>query len=409
MNYDNKKYNFDLRALEREADLSYTAYSLEKNNESRTRLCMAIKDLAFAILSVGKTWKNYKIDRNEVAYDYCVYLYQRIERGFIPEGREDGKYGKRFPWQMYIALNLIGIVIASVRVDKREELKGSMDDLLADSEDKENVTPDTQFDIKVYKNSLFSALKLFYNNSEINRLFPLCRDVLSNYPHHKTNNPEVAKFCSILLSLSKKLIKDNKLQTLVTTDYKTFSTSFKDAMSNSVFLATLEGMPENCKPLLLSCDMDSFYRLVVSYGGTTVSIPTIAELNTVMLTSAAISKAISDGQNPYTVADDLKRKNVTKGVTTKDMHQMITKVMDASKMSKEEDPSQPIVKILLKSMESLLNMLDSMESKINDSSFEDCYKSYTDVSMSLNKFLESLSSVANLEAKRLESEISKKS
>jgi len=401
-----KKYNYDLRKMERDLEDSYRKMIDTPTEETKTTFIISIKEISLAILRVGTYWKQFKVDFEEVSYDYSVYVYERIFfKNWRPEGKENIQ-GKRirFPWQKYIRLNLRNIIFGFVDKDYRLDFFEDISDLI-DAEDQSDYCGSFFDDKRITKSEfsrkMYSGIKMFYPWEEIKRLYPISMKLLPVFlkgKKYKQSLPEdIKKFLSIIISLSKRV-------SYLTSDKFTITesvSSFKDALASStrstIFLASLIDNKIYNRELILSLDIDSLYRLAYSVGGETIRVPSVKELNNLIGMVVASGKSIVEDRDPLDCIAEAKDDMSLSYSTIKDIriNEMMKNMVTSHKLNFQSESSDSIMSQLLLSTKTLKFLLEKISEKSSDMSQSEALNKYSELSESFTLFLNSLTSISS--------------
>lgn len=341
-----KVHRFDLPKLEGELHQAYLDHLKEDDEQTRTNLFKTIRAIAHAILMVGKHSK--KIEPEEAAYEYAVYLFERIITGTF---KPDIKGG--MPWQQYINLNVKHIV--NSRKNESANFIELADDLeLLINKDEQDTLELRRNDLpSLYKNELprqlYEGLRIYYTREEIDRLLPLSLDLLHVNPKYMVNDKmpgDIKDFSIVMLSLAKRLAKDGNSIFYENVSKKELNKVLDQCLRSSIFLSSVIDTNFFPKELLLALDIDSLYRIVQISGGKKMRIPTQRELDTLIGAVVTVSKMITDGK-------DLKK---TLRETKKDLdlvfsHQVnvqnfIRKIIDSIQLIGADQETLPLIAIL---------------------------------------------------------------
>jgi len=234
---------FELRKLELEVDKYYKAIIAKKgkaNDAVKSSFYQCVRDLAYAILKVGK-YKKYDIDFEDISYEYAVHLYMNVADGSF---RPDLKGG--FPWQFYISKNILHVILGVKKGEKQayellEDLNELPEDILVDDE-----VPlvDDSYAMSVLKKAMVAeimrAITIFYPQREVDRLLPMCSTLLSIGPKPSyLSLPKKAKEFSItLVSIAKRVSRKYELERFASLS-PDLNTALRSAVRSSVFLSSV--------------------------------------------------------------------------------------------------------------------------------------------------------------------------
>jgi len=389
------KKSFDLKKLETQALDSYDRWKSEDCTETRTDLFYKVRDLAHAILSVGD-WEKYNIDIEETAYDYAIYLFERILTGFRLEPKENGT---RFPLQHYMNLNIRHVIITLGDDELFKSLVEDMEYLLdttESSEIEEEIQLENQFELKDLKLTLYKSLRVFYSEEEIRRLLPISLEFISEVSRKNIPNTapdDVADFSLVLIALAKRVIKDNN----VTYPYNGSKTELRQILNSSVrssvFLASVVNTDFFPKELLLSVDTDSLSRIVSLMGGKTVRIPTQRELDTLLGTVITLSKNIIEGKTTKKALAESKSDFDLVFCNQINIQNFVSKSMESYKYFGKDQETKPLIHALLSSIKSIESMIDDLVKENKENISEEEIETYSELSKKFSHFAESLDSM----------------
>lgn len=398
----NKNHRFNLTSLEDDALLSYKAWEKDQaNSELRTNVFLTVKELAYAVLSVGDYTK-YNIDYDKCSYEYSLYLFERIIIGtfkMVPHIP-----GTRFPLQAYMRKNIMHIVLTMKNEVAYHELLTDLEFLLEDfSRPSDDLTIESSieninFEVDRFKYSgkLLKSLRIFYSLEEIKRLLSLSLELLYNDPFQFLNNDtpkDIRDFCITLVSLAKRLIKDQNINFDTNVPKEDIKKALTSAVRSTVFLSTVVNTEFFPRELLLTLDIDSLYRLVYILGGQTIKIPTKRELDTLLGAVVTISKSIMEGKDPRVVLNETKKEYDLFFSNTIHMQTLISKALETYNIFSEDKESMPLLNILAMSMGSINILFKQLEKKSENMSTDSIIKEYVELSSSFSKLTESLSNI----------------
>ena len=383
-----KKY--DLIDLESKVDSSYISWKENNNEKTRLALFLAIENLAYAILNVHKT-PRIKSDLKNVAYEYALYLFERIVLGLFTPVFKD-----RMPWQSYIDLNLKHIIFKKEK-DEWLDLISDLEHLVSLDEsiyDTDN-TKATEF-LNDLSFDLLNKLKFFFPEETIKSHLPIAMDIIFSNDFKKKINinkvPEkIRDFINVLIILSKRIAKDHNLNN----SYLSYSKNLDvdSALKSTLFLSSVVNSSFIKKELLMALDLDSIHRLVLVLGGEKVKIPTQREFGTFLGSVSIASKVLFE---------DLPiKKSISK--VKKDMnlvfsHQVnvqtyISKIIEAANLEdlSEKPKDTSVIKALLASIKLYEQLFSSFINKICNNFSEESLRSYVDLSSAIEEHIENMS------------------
>lgn len=390
------KHKYNLRELEDKISESYAGFEKEDNQRSRTQLYLTIKNLAYAVLEVGR-WNS--IDYEEVSYEYAVYLFERIALGkFKPRGYENS----RFPWQHYIRKNIRHIIMAVSGsnhswYDLVEDLERFVDE--GNAEFVEEGAAENHIGKDVLATKLFRSLTLFYDISEIRRLLAISVDLLSDKSRYTIRDdmpPDVKEFSMVLVAMAKRIASDSGIKRDGDIPKSDLLRVLSSSVRSTVFLSTIVNCSFFPKELLLALDIDSLYRLVQVMEGRSVRVPTLREMDTIIGSVIAISNAISEGGSVDEVLKESKEKYGLVFSNHVNMRNFISKSIETYDIFGDmKKPSEPIIKMLLLTVNSLEVLFSKLNKSMDDTTSSDLLDSYKVLSESFNAFTKNLINISD--------------
>lgn len=393
-----KKY--DLKKLEDAALLAFKKWEKQDNEFTRTKVFTTIKDLAYAMMMVSASFDRYNMDPAKVAYEYGVYLFQRIILGeFLMRGYKT----ERFPLQHYMRKNIKHVIYTLKDGDVWKEVTSDLEFLMDQSElgEEEDTIVDTTpepssfLDRRVYAGKLLDLLRMYYSMEEIRRLLPIATEHLySNwYQYVSSGAPDdVRDFTIILVASAKRIVRIENVFYGLDVKKSTLKRALSSAVRSTVFLSTVVNTKFFPKELLLACDMDSLYRLVGILGGRTIRIPTTRELDTLIGGVVAASKVILEGKDPK---KDTKRsvkqaRNEYDLIFSShiDVQYFVSKAVENFNLFKNGSASEPLINMLVSSINSLERLFEKANFSTKDPT--ELVKQYTELSNSFSNITQSL-------------------
>lgn len=389
---NNKVYRFDLENLENAAVDSYLKYLELDNNDTRTHMFLMVRDLAFAIVSVGHAYTKYTLDYDEIAYEYSLYLFDRIVfKGFRFKIGENGV----LPLQKYIALNILHVITTKVNVDNRNKLIGDLEIM-----DKTCDLSDKIYERRSLIGQLHKGLRLYYNESQIRKYLPIVIGLIEDYGPILKNESiplELRDFSIVLFSISKRLLYDNNINIYIPINkHKTLSKVVESSISSSLFMYSILNVDKSLQELIVALDIKSLMRLVTISGGKSIKIPNEKDFDVILASVLALGKSIVTGEDPVKFIDAVIRENdlIFNNKTT--IESFISKLLESIKLEKnrETDPLSSIISFGIKSIESLTSTLPEIIRNIPPESLVEQYielnKTLTNLSMSISGIQDSL-------------------
>lgn len=401
MNKNKKKhYRFNLRELEDHVNETYDEFKKEDTQETRTQLFFRIRDLAFAVLSVGN-YAKYSIDFEQTAYEYGLYMFQRLVLGsFHPRAKG------RFPWQDYIRKNILHVIF-TMRDDLQwQEAVQDVAYLIENDEtlnepDLETPPPDELLHQNSYAEHLFKTLRLYYSIEDIKRLYPLSMDFIFQNPRYfiSPDAPEdIRDFSIILVSSAKRIAQVYELTRSQnnTTNPAGLKRALTSSVRSTMFLSTVVNSDFFPKEFLLALDTDSLYRLSSIMGGQTVRVPTLRELDTLIGAVVTVSKIVIDGKKKDEALKEAKGDFELVFSNYVNVQNFVSKVLNSYDLFKEDTETEPIINLLAISIKSIDKLLDKMVKESDKSSSMEVVKQYSELSKSFTKITDSLVNISQL-------------
>ncbi len=388
-----KEYKFDLTKLESDLDNAYKAFKKLEDENTRTVLFTAIRDLAFAILTVGTFPKKSSINLEDTAYNYGIYLFGRLVTGtFTPE--TSPKYIDRMPWQAYIDVNLNHIIFSKKDdmeswIDLVEDLEFLVDTTRSDD------TPDQSelYSQRMVKDSvsrdLQSALQIHFTDQEIERLLPLSVDLIFSNPKYFINDKmpkDIKDFSLVLIALAKRIATKNNMDDSTRVKKTELVKMLSSSVRSTVFLSSVVNSNFFPKELLLSLDTDSLFRLCQISGGKRIRIPTQRELNTLVGAVVTVSKMVLDGKNFKESVNESKKEFDLVFSHQINTETFVAKVVKSISTFGEDEKTDPLISIIVMSIKSLEKLFDKVLEKSETADPETVLKTYEVLSKSLSSF-----------------------
>lgn len=398
-------YQFDLTELETVAFNALVTWKTDMESaETRTQLFTAIRNLTHAILCVGTYQTKYNIDPDEIAYEYALYLFERLIMGtFKPEYRD------RFPFQNYITLNLKHVIITKNKDRNWHELLVDLEYLvnLENSGMMEFNESDETVDFKLDKQGmakkLYKAIRIYYSEEEIRRLLPMTMGVLDLEPKYFLSERypvDLRDFIVLLITAAKRLLSTYNINTL-SYDYskKEFSKIVSSSVRSTVFLSAVVNSEFFPRDFLLSLDIDSLYRLVSVSGGNMIRVPTKKELDALIGTVVAVSKVIMEGkpikQSLGETKEDLGLMFPTR-IRGTNIETYISKILEVHDVFGEDKNSDPIVHSLISAIKSIDKMLEHLVHNLDKEKPETILQTYKEISTTFKILTDGLAKIGTM-------------
>lgn len=388
-----KEYKFNLIQLESDLDGAYKAFKKFESEETRTLLFTTIRDLAFAILTVGSYPKKSSINIKDTAYEYGIYLFGRLATGsFTPE--TSPKYIDKMPWQAYIDINLNHIIFS--KKDNNEAWIDLVEDLefLVDATRTDD-TPDQSelYSQRMVKDSvsrdLQAALQIHFSDQEIERLLPLSVDLIFSNPKYFINDKmpkDIKDFSLVLIALAKRIATKNNLDDSTRIKKTELTKMLSSSVRSTVFLSSVVNSNFFPKELLLSLDTDSLFRLCQISGGKRIRIPTQRELNTLVGAVVTVSKMVIEGKNFKESVNESKKEFDLVFSHQINTETFVAKVIKSISTFGEDEKTDPLISIIVMSIKSLEKLFDKVLEKSENADPETVLRTYEVLSKSLSSF-----------------------
>lgn len=397
---------YDFRQMEDDIILAYNNWKSDDNPSTRTKVFTTIKDIAYANLMVGK-YERYNLDYEEVSYEYGLYMFERIITGsftFTPKFNPDKPDQEvRFPFNLYMKRNIKHVIFTLRKKTSWQDLLTDLEFLVdgemstLDIEDKQDPI-DKVFDKHLYSRKLLQSLNIFYTEEEIKRLLGISLEMINEgnrYYISSTVPEDIKDFTITLIALSKRLVKDNNINFNIDVPKKEVSKAMAAAVRSTVFLSAVVNSNFFPRELLITCDIDSLYRLVNVCGGQTLKIPNIRELDTVIGATVTVGKMIMEGKDYHTSVSETKNNLGLVFTNTINTQTFISKLLEVYDIYKDDPQTQPIISILAMSIKSLDTLFNELTEKAKDLPAESIISKYTELASSFSKFTESLTNIKN--------------
>lgn len=395
-----KKHQYNLRQMEDAVIAAYRDYKQLDNEHSRTELFKRIKEITYAILITGSTYKKFGIDYEYVSYEYAVYLFERILTGGFTFTPRIESPTSRFPLNNYIRKNVLHIIFSLKNQESAyQDILTDMDLLLEDTStlalvDAEDL-PEGKFQKKCYAILLMKSLRVFYTHEQITRLLGISLDLIRTKKGCIPENipTDIYDFSVVLISLAKRLT----LEQNINRRYKNIETSKLEEITTSsirstVFLSSVVTHSMIPKELLLSLDMDSLYRLIEIHGGKMIRVPTMTELENVIAAAATVGKMIVENKSYDSALKDSKKNlDLTFSCSTQ---QFISRMLDTYDVFRGDKKTQPVISLLSMSISALNDIFKDLMSKSEEFSADSVLQKYIQLSSSFASLAESLATIS---------------
>lgn len=395
-----QKYKYDLTAMETEALKAIASWKADDTQESRTQMFLRIKEITLAILEVGK-WDKFELDFDTVAYEYALYLFERLVTGSFKA--EPGIPGTRFPMQKYINVNLRHVVYKMIQEESWKGLLKDMEFLVDDvglCEFPEQY--EESFVNRMNKGYLarkiIRALKLYYSEAELKRLFHVSVELLynNNFIVKPDWPKDIMDFSAIMVATAKRIALEVDCQGYKDVSRSSLEKSLSAAARSSIFLSTVANAEFFSRELLFSLDLESLYRLISVAGGKTLRVPTKRELDTLIGATVTVSKIILEGKEIDKAIQESKSDLDLMYSKQVNLRTFINSALESYNLFKAETPSQPLVNILLLAMKSLEKVMDTLVDRLGEENTDAVLKAYTTMTESCTNFTKSLVTIGSI-------------
>ena len=358
----------DFIKLEDNISSAYSRFCECKDESSKTDLFISIKELANTILLTDKTWKKYNLNYGEISYEYALYLYERIDSGnFKPKGI----------WNAYIRKSLR---IVLPELSKGDPVWGSIvpldDNIKLDDGGEEVEKINVRMDSKKQGSKIYEGLKLFYSESEINRLYFLASEAIyvdPEKPVAKNIPDDVRDFISVLIAVGKRILgapKINKLKEELSV--KSLRRVIMSSMNAA--LLTLAALRFKILPrsVLLHMDAASLYRIMYDKPGTTVTIkfPSFKKMEMGIAAASVASKMILEGKDfDAAFKETEKEYDLSFGKKRRakaNLKKFVDKMRAVENIFGEDIESEALIDVLISIVKILKNMSDRTPSLVSE-------------------------------------------
>ena len=374
-----KSYKFNLIQLEEDALQAYDAWVNDDTSDNRTSLFETFRNLAFAVVSVGKYGN---IDKEEVAYEFAFYMFDRIVLGnfrFISKNSNG-----RFPLQHYFRRSVKHVINTHRSSDSWLEFVSDLEFLVEtspicdpsvlaeDSEDYFNEIATHQF-----SQDLFRCLRIYYSYDDIVRLLNISFDMIYANPRYFVGDgmpKDVRDFTIILISVSKRLALQQNINRRVSNFAGDLNNATLAAIRSTIFLSTVVNAKFFPKEFLLALDIDSLYRLVSLCGGQTIRIPTMRELDTLLGSVIAVARVITEGRTSQEFIKETKDDLDLVFSNHVNMKYFMSKIIETYELFGDEEESEPLLNILMMSVKSIEGLLEDLSVDVEDNDLLDSYR-----------------------------------
>jgi hypothetical protein len=396
-----KKKRFNLRDLEDKCLIAYANFETDSNEFTRTQVFLTIKELAFAVLSVGPYSKN-GLDFDKVSYEYSIYLFERIVLGTFKMKGHTG----RFPLQQYVRKNIKHVIYTMRDIDVWKDVVSDLEFLMNDDSLTEldsiidpSPAPCHFIDRHVSSAKLLDLIRMYYTYEEIRRLLAISIEHIYGNWYQYINSyapSDVKDFVVVLVASAKRVVRVDNVFYGLDMKKSTVKKALSSAVRSTVFMSTVVNSEFFPKELLLSLDLDSLYRLVSVMGGKNLRIPTQKELNTLIGGVVAASKVILEGKDSKDVKKTIKdtRNDYDLVFSSRvDIQFFVSKAIENFNLFKNESSSEPLINLLVSSINSLDKLFKTTDFKSKDGS--EIMEQYIELSNAFSNITNSLLSISN--------------
>lgn len=398
------KRKFDLRALEDKALGAYASWTKSDDQATRTAIFTTVRELTLAILHVG-SYEKYRVDYDSVAYEYALYLFERIVvKSFKLVG-----YTGRFPLQHYISMNIKTVIVSKRDTDHTwHELIQDMEFLIdidepdpgseleravSTGDEEGRITNRMHYSIQIWK-----ILAAYYPREEIVRLLPMSLELLNDNPRHIVNPdlPEDLKdFTVVMVAAAKRMVRQDSIFHATDVKRGALSRALAAAARSTVFLSMVADSSGVSgafpREFLLALDIDSLYRLVSVMGGKRIRVPTMRQMETLLGSVVAMSKMLLEGETVVDKAVSGAKDDLDLTFSHRfNIHTFISSAMETYNIFGEDKASEPLIDLMIRSIKSLDDLLGTIRERSKTQTNEQLLREYKQLSGTFTNFTESL-------------------
>lgn len=302
------RYRYNFKAMEYSLQASYDIFLEDFSNQaSFSQIYTDLYNITFGIVETTEIWNTHpNIEPHEVAHEYATLLIERILEGRWRARVNQGE--DKFSWVPYIKLNIRDTVYRKIK-PPRSERHVTLDDIsevLKNSincESDDHLTHPALIDLDAFHQTELETgkrqladrcsafLKLMYGD----KYYILASKMLSlkTNDYSTIEDEELRLFTQTSLVLFKRLWESYDLS-------KVNHSSIDKVFNSSLYLASILASDQD-KRLYVSLDLSNLYRLSLSYGGETLRVPTIDELEELISTAKVsyeiLSSDLEDAQS----------------------------------------------------------------------------------------------------------------
>jgi len=368
-----------LYELEENIRKAHVAYLIDKKtNDAMVGFIYAIKSMALRLLNTDPYLKTIvRIERTEVAYDHAIRIFREIDTGnFSTEYPAD-----KFPWITYIKL--------SINTDIRRHMDfdiyhyENINKIYEESRDTSPSAEERIISIEPSDN-VMKLLRMFYTEEEINRYYPIARDLLGKVK--TTRDKDIRRFVSILSVCARRATREGSYNYLGKSyfNYTNVVNAVKSTIRSSIFLSLLDEDVfgrDTPKEFFLSLDMSSLIRLCTALGGTKITIPDKTKLSRVLTSIEAIQQAATEDIEPKEALKNILEAYKMSGMKPHQYYSMLDKCLTlyASTGLHSEVNASSIEDTLLSSSKRLKTMIEKFSESISERSLGELIKHFSEL------------------------------
>lgn len=409
------KYKYDFKSLEYRVQKSYDRFVLDfTDTENFQKLYEDIFIVTHGILETTQVWvKKENLNAIDVAHEYSTGLIERILEGKWKAKVNPGE--DKFGWVPYIRLNVRDTIYRKFssqnpeRYISLDEMKDIIKEQNTDPEESNPLQHPALVDVEIFNlcqtevnnNQLASQCSKFLKLLFGDQYYTLSSKLLSlkAESYDDIQDRDLRLFVKTALVLFKRLYESYNLS-------KLNSTRVDKVFGSSLYLASILSSDKD-KRLYVSLDLANLYRLALSYGGETLKVPSIEELDELVSTAKVSYEILSSNLDDLTrikrirdkVRDDYdvfvrfdKLSENVKGV----FRYLSTEVTDPS-VSEENTLVDSLLTLSSRSDQIINKILDRIETTINTvDSNEELIKVYKEMVDNLNLSLNLMTNIRNL-------------
>lgn len=303
------KYRYNFKSMEYSLQSSYNSFYEDFSNQANfAQFYTDLYNITFGIVETTEIWNTHpNIDPHEVAHEYATLLIERIiERRWaarVNQGED------KFAWVPYIKLNIRDTVYRKIKPPHSDrcvtidDLKEVLKDHISSDGDDHHLEHPALVDLDSFhktevdtgKKQLAERCSAFLKLMYGERYYILSSKMLSlKVDDYSTIEDEELKlFTQTSLVLFKRLWETYDLS-------KVNYSSVDKVFNSSLYLASILASDQD-KRLYVSLDLSNLYRLSLAYGGETLVVPTMNELEELISTARVsyeiLSSNLEDAQN----------------------------------------------------------------------------------------------------------------